>query len=96
MQFHLKSILLYLTVVLLPISCTSKKSDKEQNQYDWNTGSVVIVADSNLSYVLEQLIPIYENFYPAAEVSFKYTSEDIAISDFKNKRNKLTNINTSA
>ncbi|MBK9792828.1 MAG: substrate-binding domain-containing protein [Sphingobacteriales bacterium] len=95
MQFHLKSILLYLTVVLLPISCTSKKSDKEQNQYDWNTGSVVIVADSNLSYVLEQLIPIYENFYPAAEVSFKYTSEDIAISDFKNKKNTIIAIEKS-
>lgn len=70
------------------ISCNSK-NEKTATKEDWNTGSVIITADSNLSYILEPLIPVYENFYPNAKVSFQYTSEDAAISDFKNKKNTI-------
>lgn len=59
------------------------------NYYDWNNGSVTITADSNLRFVLEQLVPIYENFYPKASVKFNYTSEDKAISEFTSKTNTI-------
>jgi phosphate transport system substrate-binding protein len=70
-------------------SCKSSDNKKTNDKEDRNTGSVVITADSNLSAVLEPLIPIYENFYPNAKVSFQYTSEDVAVSDFKSKKNSI-------
>lgn len=77
---------LYLLLVLMVFSC---HSGKQETVNDKNHGSVVITADSNLQYILEQLVPVYENFYPGTKVSFSYTSEDIAISDFKHKKNTI-------
>ncbi|HRH56766.1 MAG TPA: substrate-binding domain-containing protein [Chitinophagales bacterium] len=81
---------LYAMILFFCMSgCNSTEDKKNTNQEDWNSGSVVITADSNLSAVLEPLIPIYENFYPTAKVSFQYTSEDAAVSNFKTKKNTI-------
>lgn len=79
--------ILLFSCLLLLASCQSSK--KKLNYYDWNNGSVTITADSSLRFVLEQLVPIYENFYPKASVNFNYTSEDKAINDFKKKANTI-------
>lgn len=79
--------ILLFSCLLLLASCQSSK--KKLNYYDWNNGSVTITADSNLRFVLEQLVPVYENFHPKASVNFNFTSEDKAIHDFKTKANTI-------
>lgn len=76
-------------IAFIFIVCSCNSNNKTTNEFEWNKGNVVITADSNLRDILETLIPIYENFYPNANVSFQYTSEDVAISDFKNKKNTI-------
>lgn len=69
------------------LSCNQFREKKDF--YEWNNGKVVITADSNLRFVLEPLVPIYENFYPGATVSFQYTSEDAAITDFLDNKKTI-------
>lgn len=87
MNMNIKNSILLLLLFSVLTSC--KQTNKNKNFYDWNNGSVVIIADSNLRNVLEPLVPIYENFYPKASVSFQYTSEDNAIQNFLKNKNTI-------
>lgn len=84
MKINLYINCLFISIVILTSGCHS--SSNKKNIYDWNNGSVVIMADSNLKNILEPLIPIYENFYPKASVQFQYTTEDDALKGFLNNK----------
>lgn len=78
---------LSLLIIFLMCMCQENKNDKDKNN-DWNSGKVVIAADSNLKEVLEPLVVIYENYFPKADIEFNFKSEETIINDFKDKKNK--------
>lgn len=76
-------------ILLLTSSCNTQNKTEQQHINERHKGNFVITADINLRYILEQLASIYHIYYPDANISFKYTTEDDAVSNFKLKKNDI-------
>jgi len=88
--------LLYSLIFFALVSCNSSQKDEQQkNLNDWETGTARIHADTNLRYLLDQIIPVYEHFHPKSKLIVDYSNEDALINDFKADKNKIILVSTA-
>ncbi len=71
-------ILLIFILLFLLLSCNSKKSTT------YTEGELKIYADTNLVYLLEQFIPVFQNIYPKIRLNFVYKKEKDLLEDYFN------------
>lgn len=71
----------YLYILFFSLICISCKQKEKNANY---TGELKIYADTNLAYLLEQFVPVFQNIYPAIEIKFIYKYEEELLKDYFN------------
>jgi phosphate transport system substrate-binding protein len=72
-----KTLLVFIIFSLL-LSCKSK------NTTAYTEGELKIYSDTNLIYLLEQFIPVFQNIYPKIRLNFVYKQEKELLEDYFN------------
>lgn len=71
---------LLIFIFFILASCKQKK-----NKEDYE-GELKIDADTNLAYLLEQFVPVFQNIYPAIQLKISYKYEEELLKDYFNNR----------